>query len=139
LESINPLPEIDTEFIAADTLQKKLDDALTQGCVDSHGNPIVTILDFRNENHLRPDNPPLRIRSNCHTQILRLDDLQDPAVRAAIPRTGLVVTITETGNRDAYVTRYLSQFGLTNIKGLQFGMRGWIKLDYPTENSSVAD
>lgn len=134
LDAIHPLPAIDMDFIAADTLKQKLEEAQAKGCTDNHGNPLVTLLDFRNENFLQPENPPLRILSNCRTQALLLDDIRNPQTRASIPQAGLVVTITETGNRDAYVMRYLSQFGFSNIKGLQFGMRSWIKLGYPTEN-----
>jgi len=51
----------------------------------------------------------------------------------SVPRAGLVVTITETGNRDSFLIRYLYKFGNVNTKGLQFGMRGWLKADYPVE------
>lgn len=139
LESIHPLPKINVEFIAADRLRQQLENARAKGCTDDHGDPFVTLLDFRNENHLNPHQPPPRILSSCRTRTLLLDDLQNPDIRAAIPKTGLVVTITETGNRDTYVARYLSQFGFTNIRGLQFGMRGWIKLDYPTEPGIASD
>lgn len=62
-----------------------------------------------------------------------LDDLLSEEVRKMIPKVGEVITITETGNRDEYAIRYLSQFGYTNIKGLKFGMRGWLKQRYPTK------
>jgi rhodanese-related sulfurtransferase len=139
LEAIHPLPDIDAAFIAADTLKQTIEDTQARGCIDSHGEPLVTILDFRNENFLNPDSHPPRILSTCQTQTLLLDDLRNPDVRSSIPRHGLIVTITETGNRDAYVMRYLSQFGFSNVKGLQFGMRSWIKLGYPTETSSTTD
>ncbi|BBO68992.1 hypothetical protein DSCA_29220 [Desulfosarcina alkanivorans] len=139
LESIHPLPAIDTAFIAADTLKQTIEDAQAKGCIDRHGEPLVTLLDLRNENFLRPDSRPPSILSTCRTQTLLLDDLRNPDVRASIPRHGLVVTITETGNRDTYVMRYLSQFGFSNVKGLQFGMRSWIKLGYPTAAPSRAD
>lgn len=61
-----------------------------------------------------------------------LDDLLDESTRKTIPRTGLVVIVTETGNRDEFAIRYLSQFGYDNIVGLKFGMRDWIKQRYPT-------
>lgn len=134
LVAIHPLPKIDAGFIAADTLKQTLEAARVKECTDPHGRPMVTLLDFRNENRLQPDDRPPRIQSGCPTQTLLLDDLKNPQIRSAIPKDGLVVTITETGNRDVYVMRYLSQFGFTNLKGLQYGMRSWIKLDFPTEN-----
>jgi rhodanese-related sulfurtransferase len=127
------LPEIEVPFIRVDTFLQQLQDARRTNCIDSHGAPLLTILDFRNGNFLKPDNPPPRVKSNCLTQTILLDDLQDPEIRASIPRKGQIITITETGNRDTFVIRYLSQFGFSNIYGLEFGMRGWIKLGYPTE------
>jgi len=45
----------------------------------------------------------------------------------------LVVTLTETGNRDDIAIRYLSRFGYDNVKLVEFGMRGWIKNKLPIE------
>lgn len=132
LTSIHRLPEVEVAFIAAGNLKQ----ALGAACTDSDDAALVTLLDFRNENFLRPDKSLPSIQSNCHTQTLLLDDLKRPEVRATIPRNGLVITITETGNRDAYAIRYLKQFGFSNIKGLKHGMRSWIKEGYPTESAS---
>ncbi|WDP88404.1 MAG: hypothetical protein HUN04_01035 [Desulfobacter sp.] len=49
----------------------------------------------------------------------------------SLPRFGMLVTITETGNRDSFAIRHLSRFGITNIAGLKFGMRDWIKKRFP--------
>jgi len=73
------------------------------------------------------------IKTSCSTVHCLLDNLQDPEVRSRIPRQGLVVIFSETGNRDWAAMRYLSKWGYTNIVGLQFGMRGWIKSGYPVE------
>lgn len=67
---------------------------------------------------------------------LALDDLREEANRAKLPQTGLIVTITETGNRDKIVQRYLSQFGFTNVAGLKDGFRGWVKAGLPLEQPS---
>ena len=138
LETIHPLPEVDVPFITTETFLQQLEDARIKDCKDSHGAPLITILDFRNGNFLKPDNHRPRIRSNCKTQTLQLDDLQDPDIRASIPRKGQIVTITETGNRDAFVIRYLSRYGFSSIYALKFGMRGWIKLAYPTEQPPLS-
>ena len=139
LEAARPLPEAGVQFIAADRLRQRLEASRENGCTTADGTARVTILDFRNENRLDPGHRPPRIRSDCPTRALLLDDLQDPGIRSSIPKHGWVVTISETGNRDAYAMRYLSQFGFTNIRGLQFGMRSWIKLGYPTEPPTAAD
>lgn len=73
------------------------------------------------------------MKSRCGTVHCLFDQLAEDAVRRQVPRDGLVATITETGNRDGLAARYLSRFGYDNVVGLQFGMRGWIKLNYPRE------
>ena len=108
-------------------------DAEANQCVDAHGAPIMTLLDFRNGMFLQPEKPFTKISTACRTIRFQLDDLLKPDVRARIPKEGLLVTITETGNRDIFVKRYLSQYGYGNICGLRFGMRGWIKKGYPTQ------
>lgn len=123
---------MDSAFINADQLKQMIEKAQTGQCMDEKGAAAITILDFRNEFFLNPDNPPPAIDTVCKTQRLQLDDLLKPEVRAALPRHGKLVTITETGNRDAFAMRYLHGFGFDDISGLQFGMRGWIKLGYPT-------
>lgn len=110
---------------------KELDN---QNCLESNGQASLTLLDFRNSNLLKNTQLPPQIATKCPIQQYLLDDILKEQVRAKIPHTGMVVTITETGNRDEFVTRYLSKYGYTNIKALQFGMRGWLKKRYPTAN-----
>ena len=93
----------------------------------------MTIIDYRVEYFLEPQGAVPVIKTRCPTIRCLLDDLQRPEVRAKIPRTGKVVLVCETGNRDAVAMRFLSKFGFTNVVGLTHGMRGWIKLDYPIE------
>lgn len=77
------------------------------------------------------------IKTPCPTVFCLLDELQNARVRRQIPKQGLVVTITETGNRDSFAIQYLSKFGYANLKALMFGMRGWIKKDYPVKIRSL--
>lgn len=77
--------------------------------------------------------PVAYIKTNCQTFHCLLDDFQKPDLRKRIPRKGAVIVISETGNRDWAAMRFLSQWGYTNIAGLQFGIRGWIKSGYPVE------
>ena len=111
--------------------------AESRNCRDGKGQPLVTLLDLRTEHHLVEDaltrSTMTYIKTPCPTVFCLLDELQNPRVRRQIPTQGLVVTITETGNRDTFAIQYLSKFGYTNLKGLMFGMRGWIKKDYPVE------
>lgn len=94
------------------------------------GDPI-TILDFRvAEVEKAKGQIPckgLKYRS------LPLDALRDEALRKQLPRDSLIVTVTETGNRDKIVQRYLSQFGFSNVVGLKEGFRGWVKAGLPLE------
>ena len=113
-------------------MNKLLTEYEAKGCTDPDGNPLLTILDLRTESSVSSDGKPLIIKTSCKTATCLMDDLRNPEVRGRLPLSGLVVTITETGNRDLSAIRYLSQFGYKNIKGLVFGMRGWIKSDYPT-------
>lgn len=92
----------------------------------------MTILDFRNGNHLSDGEVPPQIETRCPVQMYLLDDILQEETRSKIPHDGLVVTITETGNRDEFVIRYLSQYGFDSLKALKFGMRGWLKQRYPT-------
>lgn len=92
----------------------------------------MTLLDFRNHNQRNANDTPLQIKTKCPTRQYLLDDILKEEVRADIPHAGTIVTITETGNRDEFVIRYLSQFGYTNIHALKFGMRGWLKQKYST-------
>lgn len=93
---------------------------------------MLTILDFRNTNHLSDTVPPLKIDTHCPIRFYVLDDVLNEGVRNELPEEGMVITLTETGNRDEFVIRYLSQFGITHLKALKFGMRGWVKERYPT-------
>ncbi len=128
---IEPLPATESQFIAADVLLQKIRQAEPGDCRDTQGRPLLTLLDLRTEHFLDLDKPLHYIKSNCNTIHHLFDELTDAEVRNHIPTKGLLVTITETGNRDDFAIRYLSKFGYTNVVGLQFGMRGWIKLDYP--------
>ncbi len=117
----------------ADELLRRVRVAELDQCRDSSGAPLLTLLDFRNENFLSKDDPPPRIKTLCNTLFMKLDDLRQPDVRKGIPQKGPVVTVTETGNRDGFAIRYLSAHGYSNIKALRFGMRGWLKSRYPIE------
>lgn len=137
IETIDALPKVDAEFISAEKLLALLQTATDNDCRDQSNRPLVTLLDVRTENQL-----PLRAATSASTTHIKtlcpkvcclLDHLQLPEVRDKIPKTGLVVIITETGNRDHFAIQYLSRYGYRNLKGLLFGMRGWIKQDYPIE------
>jgi rhodanese-related sulfurtransferase len=114
-----------------DELMVLLQKAESQNCEGKSGQPIVTLLDLRTENRLPTVEPVSLIRTKCPTVFCLLDDLQKPAVRESIPKQGLVVTVTETGNRDNFAIQYLSKHGYTNLQGLLYGMRGWLKANYP--------
>lgn len=102
-----------------------------------NGEPLLVILDLRTETQLKPRRPLPIIKVQCPIVFCLLDDLIKPEIRRQIPTDRLVVTVTETGNRDKFAMQYLSRFGYRNIKGLLFGMRGWIKQDYPVEKTAV--
>ena len=110
---------------------EKIKQAEAGNCLDQNNKPLLTILDLRTEHFLNPEKSLSYVKSNCKTINSLFDDLANPDVRKQIPKEGLVVTITETGNRDKFAMQFLSKFGYTNVMGLQFGMRGWIKLNYP--------
>ena len=129
----DPLPDVKTHFISAKELKNRLDKASALSCRTLTGNPMLTLLDFRTEMSVDSGHHPPQIQSDCHVIRLLLDDLLKPESMAAIPRSGLLVTITETGNRDQFVIRYLYKSGITNIKGLEFGMRSWIKKRFPVQ------
>ncbi len=128
---MDALPDYKGGWITADELLAKIRRAEFHGCLDDKGKPILTIVDYRTENILKPDNPPPSVKTNCKTMRTLLDDLGLPEIRDRIPREGLVVLISETGNRDSYAMRYLYKFGFTNVVGLRFGMRAWIKSNHP--------
>ena len=131
LDVIEPLPKVKAEFLSSDDLLDKIKRTEAGNCLDQNNKPILTILDLRTEHFLNPDKPLSYVKSNCSTINSLFDELADAEVRKQIPKEGLVVTITETGNRDKFAMQFLSKFGYTNVMGLQFGMRGWIKKNYP--------
>jgi rhodanese-related sulfurtransferase len=79
------------------------------------------------------------IGEKCMIVSCLLDDLRNPEIRRKIPKDVPVITVTETGNRDTLAIQYLAQFGYRNIKGLLFGMRGWIKQNFPMGKGDPAD
>lgn len=127
-----PLPEAEVAFMETELLYQRLQEVNATFCREKDGQRALTILDFRVDNYLEPASPPPAIVTVCPVVILQLDDLLRQQVRASIPRDHPVVTLTETGNRDEFAIRYLSQFGFDNLHGLEFGMRGWLKHRYPT-------
>lgn len=133
LDSQAGLPHVKIKFITASQLLEKLN-AADKACHDQQGNPVVTLLDFRNEIILEKEGIASRIKTQCRTLHLMLDDLLSKETIRQIPKQGLLVTITETGNRDPYAIQYLSQYGFETIQALEFGMRGWIKNRYPIES-----
>ncbi len=133
--SSDPLPEYNVEFIAVDELYGKIKEAEKGNCIDDSGNPLLTLIDFRVTSITSPKLGAdfYRIKSSCRTITSVLDDFIDNKLLiGSIPAKGLVVSISETGNRDVFLIRYLSKFGLSNLKGLKYGMRNWLKADYPT-------
>lgn len=131
MSSITPLPDVPASFLSSDNLKLEIEAAEKNQCIDESGAPLVTLLDVRIENYLQSNRRLSDINTACRTIKLQLDDLLRADVREEIPKRGLLVTVTETGNRDVFVKRYLSRYGYDNIKGLDFGMRGWIKKGYP--------
>ena len=139
LDSTDPLPNIDIDYISAMELFKKITETDLRGCVDAFGNPLLTLIDFRSSlklsAHKGADN--YQIKTDCKTITAFLDDfLDNPELINKIPKKGPVISISETGNRDLFLIRFLSKLGFSNINGLQFGMRAWIKADYPGEKIS---
>jgi rhodanese-related sulfurtransferase len=131
LNQVKPLPEASVRWLTAEQLLHRLQATEASQCYDQQGRPLLSLLDLRNENLLSPETPPVRLVTACPVLTLELDDLLTAEARARVPREIPVVTITETGNRDVFVLRYLSQFGFDNLEGLEYGMRSWIKAGYP--------
>jgi rhodanese-related sulfurtransferase len=139
VKTIEALPNVKVGFVTAQELLATLEGAQDhQKGAEGSGTTQVTLLDLRTELHLTDDytknNLIPIIKFSGKTVFCLLDQLQRPDIRSQIPKQGLVVTITETGNRDQFAIQYLSKFGFTNIKGLMFGMRAWIKEGYPVES-----
>lgn len=136
MERIDPLPETDITFINVDDLLAKINEADGSNCEDSSGQPLLTLLDFRApfQQASRRGSDKYRIKTNCRTITALLDEFIDnKTLIDSIPDTGQVVAICETGNRDRFLIRYLSKFGKKNIVALKYGIRGWIKANYPVE------
>jgi len=136
LESNRKLPDYDCRFIEAAALHERLQAAEPRACRDQAGRPLVTIVDFRSGTMLarRIGGDRYRIRTSCPIISVQLDDfLRDERLVDTIPRQGLVVTVSETGNRDVFLIRFLAQYGFRNVVGLRYGMRGWLKEDLPRE------
>ena len=128
---IDDLPEYEGSFIDAEGLMDLL--TKSENCLNADNRPAATILDYRTEAASGVSDSTLFIRSKCPSIKMLLDDFADPEARAQIPKQGLVVLISETGNRDAFAMQYLNSHGYDNVKGLRFGMRAWIKAGHPVE------
>lgn len=133
LESRQPLPEKEVNFIETESFFALLKEYDSQQCLDNEGHPLLTVLDFRNANHFEEVPPPPTFNTECQVHVYQLDDILRQEIREKLPQKGKLITVTETGNRDEFAIRFLSQYGFTSIKGLRFGMRGWLKLRYPTK------
>lgn len=131
LESQKPLPEQAFPLITSDELYGLLQKFESSQCQSPEKKPLLTLLDFRNVN-LDTSRNAQKIATVCPTRSYRMDDILKPEVREALPKHGKVVLLTETGNRDEFVVRYLSQHGVAPYTSLQHGMRGWLKKRYPT-------
>lgn len=136
VESIDPLSSYDGSFVSAAELREKIAKADASGCVDDSDTPLLTLIDFRSSLKLskKKNSDKYRIKTSCQTIMALLDDfIENTALINSVPQEGIVVVISETGNRDLFLMRYLHKFGYTNINSLQFGMRAWLKADYPVE------
>jgi len=133
--ALEPLPEYQhkDKIIQADILLEKIKQADSSNCLDRNKQAMLTIIDFQTANFIKTENPAPSIKTNCETIKCLLDDFSNPAVRSRIPKKGLVVLVCETGNRLWAAKRFLFKYGYTNIVGLRFGMRGWIKAGYPID------
>jgi rhodanese-related sulfurtransferase len=137
LESVETLSELTTPFITAEELLEKIKEANKGDCQDTNGQKLVTLIDIRSSFALKKKigADHTRIQSNCPTIVALLDDFIDnKQLLKKIPRKGLVVIISETGNRDEYLIHYLKKYNYNNIVGLEFGMRGWLISRYPTDS-----
>lgn len=136
VESTTPLPEIKVAFIHVDDLLASLTEADKQNCMDSDGNPLLTLIDFRISHTLQEKMgaDKYQIQSRCRIIKAQLDDFIDnQQLIDTIPDTGQVISISETGNRDRFLIQFLSQYGKSNIRGLKYGMRNWVKSNYPAK------
>ncbi len=117
--------------IESDELYATLKELEPLECRSSEGVPLLTLLDFRNSS-LSKNSSFKKIATSCPTRSYLLDDILLPEVRAELPESGQVIIMTETGNRDEFVIRYLSQYDFKPFISLKYGMRGWLKMRYPT-------
>ena len=127
LVSIEKLPDRKATFISRDTLFSKINEADKRNCIDEKGEPLLTLLDFRTSlnNPVKIGNDHYAINSVCKTIHVLLDDfINKPELIQTIPKSGEVITISETGNRDDYLIRFLYASGYENVVGLRFGIRG---------------
>ncbi len=136
ITSIELLPDSKINFIDANELKTIIDTAEARNCVDEKGQPLLTLIDLRvTQGHsAKKGADKYRIKTRCHTITALLDDfLDNSALIQSIPENSLTVSISETGNRDEFLIRYLSKFGKHNIRMLKYGMRNWLKAYYPVE------
>ena len=138
LKVLEPLPVYNGKFIDADELLSKIKEADSANCYDQKKKPLLTLIDFRAFENLLENRGGdfYQIKTKCEIIRCKLDDFLDSkGLLNRIPKDSIVVAVCETGNRDIFLMRYLYKFGFTNILGLKFGMRGWIKLNYPVEKN----
>jgi len=110
--------------------------------VDKKGKPLLTLIDFRaaKSHSVKKGADKYRIATKCLTLSALLDEFIDnSSLIESIPVEGLTISISETGNRDTFLIRYLSKYCRPDVRGLKYGMRGWIKADYPVETTAPAD
>jgi rhodanese-related sulfurtransferase len=123
-------------------LLKKIRKIEGERCRDEQGNPRLVLLDFRASRLLRNKigGDRYQVKTACPFVILQLDDmLHAEEVIRQLPRGAMIVCISETGNRDIYLQRYLYRHGFTNIYALKTGMRGWLKSGYPVEKIQASN
>lgn len=135
-ESLEPLPQAGVHFINGKELNIALAEANERNCTDIDGTPLITLIDLRAFQKHSPKRgaDKYKIKTNCQTIPVSLDDFShNPQVLQSLPQNGAIVSISETGNRDTFFIRYLSQFNINNIRGLKYGMRNWLKANYPVE------
>ena len=147
MTSVEALPTHTPNYIDMSDLVALLDQELERGCRDANGKPTLALFDLRNEPIMSENQTEkeaseyserlLAIATPCPTISFLFDDCMDEAVRKNIPADIPVVTITETGNRDAQVQAFFAKYGYDNILALKFGMRGWIKGMYPVRPAKV--
>ncbi len=131
VDRTEPLPDYTEKNLTAEELLEKIEKASFCDCSEKK-KPLLTLIDYR-IGRVKNDPSIKSIITNCKTIISNFDDFLKKEVRQNIPREGLVVLVCETGNRDRYAMRFLRKYGYTNIVGLKFGMRGWIKKGFPTQ------